>query len=60
MIRAQAVSGGAIESPFGAAHRVNLDTPPLKGYWQGTLVPCCELPHSLDLMELAFLVRNRH
>ena len=31
MNRALGVSGGAVGSPFGAAHRVYLDTPPLKG-----------------------------
>jgi hypothetical protein len=29
--RAPAVSVAAVKSPFGAAHRVYLDTPPLKG-----------------------------
>jgi pilus assembly protein CpaF len=26
----------------GASHRKNFDTPPLEGYWRGTLVPRCE------------------
>jgi hypothetical protein len=32
MIRALAVSGSTASIPFGAAHRVNFDTPPLKGW----------------------------
>jgi hypothetical protein len=31
MIRAHAASVPAASIPFGAAHRVNFDTPPLKG-----------------------------
>jgi hypothetical protein len=29
--------------PFGAAHRLNFDTPPLIGCCRGTCVPCSEL-----------------
>ena len=28
--------------PNGATHRKKVDTPPLKGYCRGTLVPSCE------------------
>ena len=46
--------------PFGAAHRLNLDTPPLKGYCRGTLVPRCELDRiHTTLRDFAFLTRNR-
>ena len=38
MIRAHAASVPAASIPFGAAHRVNFDTPPLKGCCQATLV----------------------
>jgi hypothetical protein len=31
MVRARAASQMAVSIPFGAAHRVNFDTPPLKG-----------------------------
>ena len=31
MVRARAASHSGISIPFGAAHRVNFDTPPLKG-----------------------------
>jgi hypothetical protein len=31
MIRARAASVSPVSSPFGATHRVYLDTPPLKG-----------------------------
>ena len=44
---------------FGASHRVYLDTPPLKGYWRGTLVPRCELDQSSTVSEIGFLTRNR-
>ena len=36
-------SVGTRRVPFGASHRLYLDTPPLKGYCRGTLVPRCEL-----------------
>ena len=39
-------------SDDGASHRVNCDTPPLKGYCQGTLVPRCELYQALDLSKI--------
>jgi len=35
----------------GASHRMNCDTPPLKGYCQGTLVPRCERHQTSDLNE---------
>jgi hypothetical protein len=31
MVRARAASQMAVSIPFGAAHRVNFDTPPLEG-----------------------------
>jgi hypothetical protein len=31
MVRARAASHSGVSIPFGAAHRVNFDTPPLKG-----------------------------
>jgi hypothetical protein len=31
MVRAHAASHSGVSIPFGAAHRVNFDTPPLKG-----------------------------
>ena len=31
MVRARAASHFGVSIPFGAAHRVNFDTPPLKG-----------------------------
>jgi hypothetical protein len=31
MVRAHAASDSAVSIPFGAAHRVNFDTPPLTG-----------------------------
>ena len=43
---------------FGASHRVYLDTPPLKGYWRGTLVPRCELIQPANVSAIAFLTRN--
>jgi len=42
MVRAVAADVSGVSIPFGATHRVNFDTPPLKGYCQGTLVPSCE------------------
>jgi hypothetical protein len=44
---------------FGASHRVYLDTPPLKGYWRGTLVPRCELVQPANVSAIAFLTRNQ-
>src|SRR5271155_4200454 len=44
---------------FGSSHRVYFDTPPLKGYCRGTLVPRCELYQSWWLIEIAFLTRNQ-
>jgi hypothetical protein len=44
---------------FGASHRVYLDTPPLEGYWRGTLVPRCELDQSENFKATAFLTRNQ-
>lgn len=32
MVRALAVDDSGVSIPFGAAHRVNFDTPPLKGW----------------------------
>jgi hypothetical protein len=37
MIRARAASHFGVSIPFGAAHRVNFDNPPLKG---SCLAPC--------------------
>jgi hypothetical protein len=31
MVRAHAASHSGVSIPFGAAHRVNFDTPPLRG-----------------------------
>jgi hypothetical protein len=31
MVRARAASHSGVRIPFGAAHRMNFDTPPLKG-----------------------------
>ena len=39
-------------SDDGAAHRMNCDTPPLKRYCQGTLVPRCEPYQTSDLNEI--------
>jgi hypothetical protein len=38
MVRARAASHSGVSIPFGAAHRVNFDTPPLKGNCPDTLV----------------------
>jgi len=38
-----------MESHNGASHRKKYDTPPLKGYCQGTKVPHCELFEISDL-----------
>ena len=59
MLRAYGVKHSGISIPFGAAHRVNFDTPPLKGYCQGTLVPCCEPDDSPEFTKMWFLVSNR-
>jgi hypothetical protein len=48
-----------LEVLFGASHRVYLDTPPLKGYWRGTLVPRCELVQPANVRAIAFLTRNQ-
>jgi hypothetical protein len=37
------------QSHNGASHRKKYDTPPLKGYCQGTKVPRCELFEISDL-----------
>jgi hypothetical protein len=58
MVRAPAASQIGVIVPFGAAHRVNFDTPSLKGYCRGTSVPRWELPQSSNLIETGFLVRN--
>ena len=39
-------------SDDGASHRMNCDTPPLKGYCQGTLVPRCERYQTTDVSEI--------
>ena len=39
-------------SDDGASHRMNCDTPPLKGYCQGTLVTRCERYQTSDLNEI--------
>jgi hypothetical protein len=44
---------------FGASHRVYFDTPPLKGYWRGTLVPRCELIQPANVSAIAFLTRSQ-
>jgi hypothetical protein len=38
MVHARAASQMAVSIPFGAAHRVNFDTPPLKGSCRYTAV----------------------
>ena len=38
MVRARAASQMAVSIPFGAAHRVNFDNPPLKGWCRCTVV----------------------
>jgi hypothetical protein len=38
MIRAYTASGIAVNTPFGAAHRVYFDNPPLKGSCRYTAV----------------------
>jgi hypothetical protein len=52
VMQAIAVDSSAIMFPFGAAHRLYFDTPPLKGYCRGTLVPCCETDESPEFTNL--------
>jgi hypothetical protein len=52
MVRARAASRIGASIPFGAAHRVYFDTPPLKGYCRGTLVPCCEPDESREFTKM--------
>jgi hypothetical protein len=58
MIRARAASRMGASIPFGAAHRVNFDTPPLKGCCTGTWVPAGEPLLNLPSGSLKFLQSN--
>jgi hypothetical protein len=59
MVRALAANHSGVSIPFGAAHRVYFDTPPLKGCFRGTLVPRCELRQIPSVTRFPFLIRNR-
>jgi TrbC/VIRB2 pilin len=46
------IGGYPWRSKYGASHRMYFDTPPLKGYCQGTLVTRCERCQILDVSEI--------
>jgi hypothetical protein len=58
MVRARAASRIGASIPFGAAHRVYFDTPPLKGCCKGTWVPAGEPLLNLPSGSLKFLQSN--
>jgi hypothetical protein len=59
MVRARAASPMGVGFPFGAAHRMNFDTPSLKGNCADTLVSR-QLPlKTEDIRQTRYLLRYR-